>query len=157
MTVPLADLVAKPKEKKTREPVTVKTNMMRSIYVSPFDPSTEASHIMSHLESNADLTHIISGIVCNKLARKNRKISFVSFKLDVPRHHFDIIVDPKIWQMNGKDELTVKEFVDKTNSSTNPFSPLQNPQKSQSKHRSAKKNIEKGANCQQNNPLGENE
>lgn len=70
---------------------------MRSIYIAPFDPSTEPSHIMSHLESNDDLKHIIPNIVCKKLAKKNRRMSFVSFKLVVPRHHYDIIVAPEIW------------------------------------------------------------
>lgn len=110
----LADMVAKPKAKVAPGPtITVKTNMVRSIYISPFVPTTESSHIMSHLESIDDLKHIIPNIVCTKLAGKNRRLSFVSFKLDVPRHHFDIIVNPSIWQMNGKDEITIKDFIEK--------------------------------------------
>lgn len=55
-------------------------------------------------------------IVCTKLApnkSKNRRLSFVSFKLDVPRHHFDIIADPALWQTDTEDEITVTEFIDK--------------------------------------------
>lgn len=126
--VSLADLIAKPKVKKVSEPIiTMKTNMVRSIYITPFDPSTEPSHIMSHLESNENLKHIVPNIVCTKLVKKNQRLSFVSFKLDVPRHHFDIVINPEIWQMNGKDEVTLKEFVDKrghgsTENANNPFS-----------------------------------
>lgn len=113
----LADLIAKPKPKAVPEPqITVKTNMVRSIYITPFDPSTEPSHIMHHLESNDDLKHIVPAITCTKLASKKRYVTFVSFKLDVPRHHYDIVVNPKIWQTNGKDELTINEFVDKRKS-----------------------------------------
>lgn len=109
----LADLLVKPMETKSAESlITVKTNLMRSIYISPFDPSTEPEHIMRHLKSNDDLKHIVPNIKCSKLLRINHHhpLTFVSFKLDVPRHHYDIITAPSIWQIDGKNPFTIKEF-----------------------------------------------
>lgn len=153
---PLADLIAKPKEKIALEPkIAVKTNMVRSIYISPFDRSTEPAQIMRHLQSNDDLTFIVPDIFCTKLAKKNRRISFVSFKLDVPRHHFDTISDPAIWQTNGKNELTVKEFIEKrAERKINPFEMPSNTNKSKNNHRPS--NVENGAKHLPNKPLRTN-
>lgn len=82
------------------------------------------------MESIEDLKFIVPNIVCTKLAKKNRRSNFVSFKLDVPRHHYDIIVNPTIWHVNGDDKITVNEFIDKrkalgqrlTENKINPFS-----------------------------------
>lgn len=87
--------------------------MIRSIYVTPFVSTATPADIMNILKSNDDLKHIVPNIVCTKLASERKKVSFVSFKLDVPRHHYDIIVNPAIWRTNGKDEITVKDFIDK--------------------------------------------
>lgn len=129
--ISLADMVAKLKTVPATESnvVTVKTNLMRSIYITPFEPSIVPEDIMNHLKSNDDLKHIVPNIECTKLSsmRKNQRISFVSFKLDVPRHHYDIIVNPDIWKIDGKDEITIKDFIDNkrpksTGTKTNPFS-----------------------------------
>lgn len=124
----LADMIAKKKPVSTAAPnITLKTNMVRSIYVSPFDPATEPSHIIGHLESNDDLKFIVPDIVCTKLVRINHRVSFVSFKLDVPRHHFDTIVNPDIWPMNDNDEFVVKEFVVKPGNNKMATKRLENP------------------------------
>lgn len=125
----LAEMIAKPKPKpSTAEAnITVKTNMIRSIYVTPFDPSIVPDDVINHLNSIDDLKQIVPNIKCTKLGSKRRNVplSFVSFKLDVPRHHFDIIVNPANWQTNGKDELIVKEFIDKrVNSPSTKFNPF---------------------------------
>lgn len=121
----LADMVAKPKARTAPEQnITVKTNMMRSLYLTPFVPATEPSDIMSHLGLNDELKHIVPNIKCTKLTKKrSTALTFVSFKLDVPRHHYDIIVNPEIWQMDGKDDITIKEFINKREpNGQNPFS-----------------------------------
>lgn len=109
--VALANLIADPKIKNMPEPnIVVKTNMTRSIYISPFRPETEPSHIMNHLQLIGDLKHIVPNIVCTKLTRPKQRVHFVSFKLEVPRHHYDILVNPAIWKFEGKDEVTISEF-----------------------------------------------
>lgn len=138
--VPLADMVAKRTTgKATVEKIVVKTNMMRSVYISPFLPSTEPSDIIGHLELNGDLKHIIPNIKCTKLKRKNQRVKFVSFKLDVPRHHYDILVNPAIWQFDGKDVLTIGEFIDKRashgrSSAVDEFNPFKPSTKSKGKN-----------------------
>lgn len=94
---------------------TLKTNMMRSIYVSPFKPSTEASHILNFLMSKEDFKFVANSVKCTKLLSEKRKhrTTFVSFKLDVPRHHFGLFIDPDLWHTNGSDKFTVTEFIDK--------------------------------------------
>lgn len=136
----LADMIAKKKPVSTTAPnVMLKTNMVRSIFLTPFNPDTEPSHIIGHLEANDDLKHIVSTVTCKKLARRKNRASFVSFKLDVPRHHYDTFVNPAIWPKNGDDELTVKEFVIKhtndklaTTGGKNPFvNPANTPSQNQ--------------------------
>lgn len=127
----IADLVAKPKEKKSPEQnVTVKTNMVRSIYISPFAPSTKASDIIGILEKEDDLTHIVPNVKCKKLLRRGQWANFVSFKLDVRRDQFEIIMAAPIWKSTGIDNFTITEFTTKPNvnakgpneSDVNPFS-----------------------------------
>lgn len=110
----LADFVVKPKERKSVEQnITVKTNLTRSIYITPFHPSCQTSNIIDHLKSNSDLEHIVPNIVCTRLAGNRKDLDFVSFKLDVPRHHYDIVTDPAIWQFKGEDKITIEEFISK--------------------------------------------
>jgi hypothetical protein len=112
-SVPLLDLIANKTTKKVPEQNIVKTNMTRSIYISPFEPSATPADVISHLESNDDLKFIVPNVVCKILKGRQQRVSFVSFRLDVPRHHYDILVNPVIWQKNGKDVLTVSEFIEK--------------------------------------------
>lgn len=110
----LADLLLDPKQAKPADPkITVKTNMMRSIYISPFKPTTEPEDIMDILNGNADLKHIAPNIKCTKLLSKNHRapLTFVSFKLDVPRFHYDIVASPAVWHVDGRAPISIKEFV----------------------------------------------
>lgn len=154
MPLPLDQLIAIPLTEKVPKPsITVQTHLMRSIYISPFVPTTETSDIVNHLKSNDDLKHIIPGIVCTKLVKKNRRVSFVSFKLDVPRHHYDIVVNPAIWPSNGTNKMTINEFIDKraahghesTGKNSNPFSGPSNTQRHVKNHRLTKNANAKGA------------
>lgn len=146
----LVDMIATKKSVPAAAPkITIKTNIIRSIYVASFDPATNPSDIISHLESNEELKHIVPNIVCKKLAGKNRRrhLSFVSFKLDVLRHHFELIVNSQIWPQN--DEFTVKEFIDKranyNSSSGNDANPFSKPVNAQSQNKNQQPfNIVKG-------------
>lgn len=120
----LADfIIVKKSAPATAPKITTKTNMIRSIYVSPFNPTSDPSVIMKHLEANENLKHIVPNIVCKRLASKNRRTTFVSYKLDVPRHHFDIIVKPENWPMG----LTIKEFIDNRTSHSSATNDYKNP------------------------------
>lgn len=152
--VSLADMIAKPKPTPDAVPkITVKTNMTRSIYVTPFNPSIESTDIMNHLNSIDNLKHIVPNITCTKLMsdkRRIRRLSFVSFKLDVQRHHFDIISDPVIWRTNDKDELTITEFINKREthehaSTENPFAKSNSKPKQKISHRHANNDNFNGA------------
>lgn len=126
----LAEMIAMPQSTPTPEEastIMTKTNMTRSIYISPFKPMIEPSHILNHLKSIDDLKHIAPGIVCTKLLSntiKNGRISFVSFKLDLGRQHYEMVIDPAYWPMNDGKSITIQEFVDKRapTSAVNPFS-----------------------------------
>lgn len=107
----IADLVAKPKEKKTpQQNVTVKTNMVRSIYISPFDPSTKPSDIIGILEREEDLKHIVPNVKCKKLVGRGQWVSFASFKLDVRRDQFEIIMAAPVWKATGIENFKIMEF-----------------------------------------------
>lgn len=112
----IADLVAKPKEKKTpQQNVTVKTNMVRSIYISPFDPSTKSSDIIGILEREEDLKHIAQNVKCKKLVGRGQWVSFASFKLDVRRDQFEIIMAAPVWKATGIENFKIMEFSPKKN------------------------------------------
>jgi len=109
----LENLIAKNSNSNTPKTV-VKTNLTRSLYVSNFAPFVETSHILNHLKGFKDLEHIVGGIKCTKLVKKNNlPLTFVSFKLDIPRHHYDLIANPALWLSEGERKVTVKEFVGK--------------------------------------------
>lgn len=118
--VTLANLIAKKAVEKlltkTSEP---STNLTRSLYVSPFDPSTKSTDIMDLFMENDDLKHITDSVNVISLAskRKNQKLTFVSFKIDVPRQYYDQISNSNVWNMDENDSnserLIVKEFIQK--------------------------------------------
>lgn len=147
----LADMIAKPKPKTDADPkTTAKTNLIKSMYISPFEPEIEPASIMGLLQSVDDLKYIVPNIVCTKLSgkRKNRSLSFVSFKLDVPRHHFDIVAE--YWRTSGKDELTVTEFIDKRETNVhgtekNPISQPKITQKQKVSHQPSKNKNNNGS------------
>lgn len=112
----IADLVAKPKQKTAPiQNVTIKTNMVRSIYISPFAPSVKASDIIGILEKEDDLKHIVPNVKCKKLLRRGQRVNFVSFKLDVRRDQFEIIMASPVWKQTGIDNFTITEFTPKPN------------------------------------------
>lgn len=109
--ISIADLMPKSKQNEaSQQNVMVKTNLVRSIYISPFAPSTTPADIMKLLASNADLTHIIPNIKCTKLVRKNQRLSFASFKLDVRRDQYDILLASPVWKSDASGKFTIKEF-----------------------------------------------
>lgn len=69
--------------------------------------------IMEHLKSIDELKGIVETIDCINLESRekvNRPMTFVSFKVDIPRQYYDIIADPEIWHFEGEDKLTVEKF-----------------------------------------------
>lgn len=66
--------------------IVVKTNMMRPIYVSSFAPTATPATVMSFFELNEDLKYIVPNIECIALKKRRQSVSFLSFRLNVPRH-----------------------------------------------------------------------
>lgn len=102
---------------------TANTNVTRSLYITPFLPSTEPSAIVQHLRNNETTKHVANEIVCTKLlsSRFNKKyLTFVSFKLDVPRQYYDLFANPEIWNVDNDVEFTIKEFVKRDVTSKQP-------------------------------------
>lgn len=134
----LADMIAEPQATPAQTPhvaanITVRTNMTRSIYISPFKPTIEPADILNHLNSIEDLKYIAPDIKCTKLInskKRNQRISFVSFKLDVQRHYYDMVVNPAHWPTNDGVAIKIQEFVDKR-APTPPGNPFSQHQQSQ--------------------------
>lgn len=123
----IADIVSKTGVKKSPvQSITVKTNMERSIYIKPFEPWTKASDIIAILEKEDDLKHIVPNVKCKKLTARGKSVRFASFKLDVRRDQFDIVMAAQVWKRTGNDDFIISEFVPKPNvpnvSVQNPFS-----------------------------------
>lgn len=128
-TLTITDMVSKTKAKLAPEPVvTVKTNMIRSIYISPFEPSFKSSDLMGVLEREDDLKHIVPNIKCKKLVGRGKSVRFASFKLDVRRDQFEIIMAAAIWKTTGIDNFKISEFLPKPNvKASGPNASDQNP------------------------------
>ncbi|XP_055308676.1 uncharacterized protein LOC129572691 [Sitodiplosis mosellana] len=89
----------------------VDTVLMRSIYLTEFLPTTEPADIINHLNSIETVRPLTSDFKITKLVKKDNKmeLSFVSFKLDVPRQHFDKVIAAGIWPKKIKaTEFQVK-------------------------------------------------
>lgn len=132
----LKRLIAKPQ---TQMASSGKTNLTRSLYVSPFNPATEPSDIIKHLKEFDGLQHIASDIDCIKLLKRKQnknRLTFVSFKLTVARQHFEQLSDPAVWEVDDETKLNVSEFVPKQNTSS--MQPV-NSQKQSNSNGNAKK------------------
>lgn len=115
----------------------VDTKLMRSVYLTPFSPSTEPADVINHLNRNAIVRPLSSDFKITKLVKKNNKmeLSFVSFKLDVPRQYFDMITAVDIWP----EFITATQFNDKSvkpSAPANRSSSIVNP-----KNRSQQQNL----------------
>lgn len=86
-----------------------KSRLYRYLYISQFDPSTHPMEIIDHLKERSNTSNFADQINCYKLKPRKRSvnsITFVSFKLEIPRQYFDIVADPAVWP----EELTINEF-----------------------------------------------
>lgn len=86
----------------------------RSLYLTPFDPKTMPNDIITHLNTFEHLQHITNEFTCTKLVKRNRfksklPLTFVSFRLDVPRQHYDTVAAQHMWP----DNVSAKQFFDK--------------------------------------------
>lgn len=129
----LADIVNGPSTSMAPAPdVMVHTNMMRSLYISPFPPMVQASHIIDHLNSKEDLKHLVAKVKCTKLGTYKRPASYVSFRLDVERHHYEMFANEELWNFGGPTKITATPFIVKpkrrSNPNPNPFAPSQRTQ-----------------------------
>ena len=96
------------------------TNNSRSIYISGFQPKTEASDIARHLRSLKLDKRLLDELVITKLVSNGanqRELSFVSFKLQVPIQYYDVLSHPNVWPPS----VTVREFVNGRQSSVKPI------------------------------------
>lgn len=83
---------------------------MRRIFISRLEPSTSCDQIIEHLKSK-NIIDDSTDIKCTKLVKKDAnldELSFVSFKLDVPKNMFNLLNDPSMWP----DSVAIREFVD---------------------------------------------
>ena len=97
----------------TSSSTTHTTNILRSLYVTPFSPFTKPEKVMEVLKGNDNLKNVMEGVKVKSLAstrkdKKDREMTFVSFKIDIPRQNYDIFVTSDVWK---EGNLTVKEFV----------------------------------------------
>ena len=93
------------------------TKLSRSIYVTPFSPNTKTSDIIDHLNLFEHIKPLTNDFSVSKLVKQNSgklPLTFVSFKIDVPRQYFNKVANRKIWQ----PEINVTEFVVKPSRST---------------------------------------
>ena len=98
------------------EPTTV---LSRSIYVSRFNPATETSHIMDQLNQSEILKPLTKEFTITKLVKRRKPkvpVTWVSFKVEVPRQHFDKVTAENVWPRG----VTAVEFF--TKPPKNPFS-----------------------------------
>ena len=98
-------------------PESTVTKLSRSIYVTPFSPNTKTSHIIDHLNLFEHIKPLTNDFSISKLVKQNPgklPLTFVSFKIDVPRQYFNKVANRKIWQ----PEINVTEFVVKPSRST---------------------------------------
>lgn len=105
-------------EKVTVNPVGVRApksslDEKREVYVTPFLPDTSVNHILSHLHSIKSLSSIMDKIECVKLVKKKMKmdkLTFVSFKIVVPKRYVTFLTHKSVWPSG----LTVEHFNGKT-------------------------------------------
>lgn len=87
------------------------TDETSCIYVSKFKPEIEDSMILRHLHSVGVIES--TNVQCKRLVRTNgsgRKLTFVSFKIQVPSIHTNTVLNPLNWP---KDTI-VRMFEDKS-------------------------------------------
>lgn len=101
----------------------IKQIVFRPLHVSPFLPETTPESIIDHLNKYDFIRDFLGDIKCTKLVSQKRSLTslhFVSFKLDIPQQHFEIVADSNIWPV----DIEVKEFelrTCKNNAFTNSF------------------------------------
>ena len=112
---PLAQMVhIEPKMDSTSQGAAKESSkvLMRSVYVSKFIAATDPKHLIECLNQSANLKPLTSQFVIKKLG-KNRKskvpANWVSFKLDVPRQHYNKVIAKSVWPKG----VTAKEFISK--------------------------------------------
>lgn len=82
---------------------------LRSIYLTKFSPNAQTEDIIEHLKKFDVINDVLDKINCTRLVNRNvksNKLTFVSFKIDVPEENFDILMKTDFWPCG----VTAKEF-----------------------------------------------
>lgn len=142
-TSPLSKLVIGDDNKECDvDPESTVTKLLRSVYVTPFSPITKTTDIMDHLNLFEHIKPLTKNFNVSKLVKHKPgklPLTFVSFKIDVPRQYFDKVADQNIWQqgINATEFIAKPPSVHKSsvvkNSPLNQFIPQKQP-----KHRDQK-------------------
>lgn len=83
---------------------------MKTIFVSRLNPKTTVDDVLKFL-TDSKIINDTTDVHCVRLVPKDKdtsELSFVSFKLAVPKDLYDIILDPNIWP----GQVALREFVD---------------------------------------------
>lgn len=86
---------------------------LRSIYLTKFNPNAQTEDIIGHLKKFDVISDVLDKIICTRLVNrsiKSNKLTFVSFKIDVPEDKFDILMNTDFWPCG----ITAKEFEHRT-------------------------------------------
>lgn len=86
------------------------TKLSRSIHVTPFSPKTKSTDIIDHLNLFEHIKPLTNDFNVSKLMKQKPgklPLTFVSFKIDVPRQYFYEVANRKIC----KPEINVTGFV----------------------------------------------
>lgn len=109
-------VVAKPKRIE-------KPTFAKAVWVSRLNPETTNEEIIDYIEKN---TPVNDKFNVHKLVKKDRDVStlkFVSFKVEVNEHDFEILMNPDVWP----EDVMVREFL--KNPTLGDFFPDLNAQK----------------------------
>lgn len=104
--VSLDELVVQDKDKNA-------PGKLRSIYLTKFSPNAQNEDIIEHLKKFDVISDVLDKISCTRLVNRNvksNKLTFVSFKIDVPEDNFDILMKTDFWPCG----VTAKEFEHRT-------------------------------------------
>ena len=89
------------------------TNLTKSLYVKGFQTFVQATHVMRYLGQVESVKHIVPDITCTRLMtnkKRKHRLTFVSFRIDVPRQSYELFANPEVWKCTNGQELEIKEF-----------------------------------------------
>jgi hypothetical protein len=115
--------------------------------VKGFNVDIQPSHVIDYLKQIDQLKEVASDITCTRLMTKNirkRRLTFVSYRINIPRQHYHLIENPDIWIGSDGSKLEFMEFDVNHVNKRKPSSSARKPQKQ--KHPVSKKKAKKSKN-----------